>query len=253
MNTLTIDGKSLTIKEVVEVSNNPSIKVVLTKEALKAVSHNRNVLESMIDGDKAIYGINTGFGDLAKVTIPNDELCQLQSNLIRSHAVAMGNPFPENIVRGSLLLRANTLARGASGARPELLQALLDLLNANVIPLVPEQGSLGASGDLAPLAHIALTLMGEGYAFYKGEKLKSAQALKKAGLKPVQLQAKEGLALINGTPVMSAIACHSLGAASILLKSASAISAMSIEALRGTEKALIIESTNLEDKQDKLK
>ena len=162
MNTLTIDGKSLTIEEVIKVSDNPDIKVVLSDSALKDVADNRKVLETMINGDEPIYGINTGFGDLATVTIPNDELCQLQINLIDSHAVALGNPLAANIVRAALLLRANTLARGASGARPELLQALLDLLNANVIPVVPEQGSLGASGDLAPLAHMALALMGEG-------------------------------------------------------------------------------------------
>jgi histidine ammonia-lyase len=237
MNTLTIDGKSLTIEEVIKVAQNPEIKVVLSDTALKAVTDNRKLLEEMISGDKPIYGINTGFGDLAKVTIPKDELCQLQVNLIRSHAVALGNPLPEDTVRAILLLRANTLARGASGARPELLLALLDLLNANVLPVIPEQGSLGASGDLAPLAHMALSLMGEGEVNYKGQRMETLKALKKAGLKPVALQAKEGLALINGTPVMSAIACLTLGTAEILLKSASVIAAMSIEALRGTEKA----------------
>jgi len=237
MNTLTIDGKSLTINEVIKAANNPDIRVILSDPAKKAVSENRKLLESMLNEDKPIYGINTGFGDLANVAIAKEKLSQLQVNLIRSHAVAVGKPLAENIVRAVLLLRANTLARGASGARLDLLEALLDLLNCGVIPIIPEQGSLGASGDLAPLAHMALTLMGEGNAIYKGELMKASKALKLANLNPVSLKAKEGLALINGTPVMSAIACFNLHFAEKLLKSASLISAMSIEALRGTEKA----------------
>ena len=237
MNTLFIDGTSLTIQDVVRVSENPHIKVQLTPEALKAVKDNRLILEKMCNDDTPIYGINTGFGDLAKVTIKSDELAQLQINLIRSHAVAVGDPLSEPYVRAVLLLRANTLARGASGARPVLLETLIELLNKNVIPVIPEQGSLGASGDLAPLANMSLTLMGEGEAFYKGKRMDSTSALLKAGIKPVSLQAKEGLALINGTPVMSAIACLVLSRAEILMKSASAVAALSIEALRGTEKA----------------
>ena len=237
MKRLVIDGTKLDIDTVSRVALDPTVNVALSSKARKSCQKNRRVIEKLLRKGAPLYGINTGFGDLAKVSISPNDLVRLQENLIRSHAVGVGNPLDEEIVRASLLLRANTLARGASGARPELIDALLGLLNANVVPVIPEKGSLGASGDLAPLAHMSLVLMGEGEAFYQGRRITGALALKKAKLTPLSLEAKEGLALINGTPIMSAIACLTLVRARTLLKAASTVAAMSIEALRGTDAA----------------
>jgi len=232
-----IDGMHLSVDTVYEIASTPTVKVTLATNARKACEKNRRVVTRLLKQGAPLYGINTGFGDLARVSIPVSDLAILQENLIRSHAVGVGEPFPDDVIRAALLLRANTLARGASGVRPELIQGLLDLLNAGIVPLVPRKGSLGASGDLAPLAHLALVLLGEGEARYKGQELAGFDALRKAGIRPMKLEAKEGLALINGTPIMSAIAALSLHRARHLLKAASSIAAMSIEALRGTDSA----------------
>ncbi len=237
MKRLVIDGTKLDIDTVSRVALDPSLNVTLASRARKNCQKNRRVVERLLRKGTPLYGINTGFGDLARVSIPPSDLVSLQVNLIRSHAVGVGNPLEPEVVRAALLLRANTLARGVSGVRPELIDALLALLNANVIPVIPEKGSLGASGDLAPLAHMSLVLMGEGEAFYEGRRISGALALKKVKLSPIGLEAKEGLALINGTPIMSAIACLALVRARTLLKAASTVAAMSIEALRGTDAA----------------
>ena len=231
-----IDGTGIDLFSIEEIALKKK-SVVLDERARKRCSDNRSIVEEMLEKGKPLYGINTGFGDLARVSISNDDLARLQTNLIRSHAVGVGSPLSREVVRAALLLRANTLARGASGVRPILIDSLLALLNANVSPLIPEKGSLGASGDLAPLAHMSLVLLGEGKAFVGDECLPGLEALEMAGIPPLELQAKEGLALINGTPIMSAIASLSLLRARKLIKAASIIAAMSIEALRGTDAA----------------
>src|SRR5213079_1276471 len=159
----------------------------------------RKVIEQIVARDVVVYGVNTGFGKLSDVRIPQSDLRQLQLNLVRSHACGIGNPLSEAEVRAMILLRANVLALGFSGIRLEVIELLCELNNRGIAPVIPEKGSVGASGDLAPLAHLSLTLIGEGEAFYKGERRPSAEALQKAGLKPVVLEAKEGLALLNGT------------------------------------------------------
>ena len=234
---LLVDGNELQIADVVRVASDPTAQVGLTGQAWARCEASRKTITRIIESDEPAYGINTGFGDLARVRIPADQLALLQKNLIWSHAVGVGRPFEDEIVRATLLLRVNTLAKGYSGVTRELLQLLLDLLNKNVLPVIPEKGSLGASGDLAPLAHMSLVLIGEGKARYGGETLDGAEALRRAGLKPVELQPKEGLALINGTPVMTALACFSTARALNLLRSATVIAALSTEALRGTDAA----------------
>lgn len=237
MKRLVIDGTGLTIDTVHRIATDPTVPVALSPRARRLCRQNRRHVEAMVGSERPLYGITTGFGDLARVSIPVADLARLQENLIRSHAVGVGSPFPRETIRAALLLRANTLARGASGVRPELIDALLALLNADIIPVVPEKGSLGASGDLAPLAHLSLVLLGEGEADVGGRRLDGGRALKAAGLRPLKLAAKEGLALINGTPIMSAVACLTLVRSRTLLRSAAVVAAMSIEALRGSDQA----------------
>ncbi len=235
MKTLTIDGKSLTPDLVEQVATNPSIRVRLAPRAKAACKKSRKAIDTIVNSGKVVYGVNTGFGDLAKVKISKTDLRELQENLIRSHAAGVGKPYSDQVVRGTLLLRANTLSKGASGVGPELVEALLALLNSGVIPVIPEHGSLGASGDLAPLAHLALVLMGEGEATFQGKRMPGGKALKKAGLKPHVLSAKEGLALTNGTPVMTSLGCLTVERARRLLLTAAASGALSHEALRGSD------------------
>ncbi|MEK7285205.1 MAG: aromatic amino acid lyase, partial [Chloroflexota bacterium] len=187
--------------------------------------------------DEAVYGVNTGFGDLSTVRIPPADLRALQRNLVRSHAVGVGDPLPLEAVRAVLLLRANTLAAGRSGVRRETLELLIDMLNRGVHPVIPMHGSVGASGDLAPLAHAALVLIGEGEAIHDGKRKPAADALKHAGLKPVELGPKEGLSLINGTQVMTGMGCLALHDAEMLATSADVIGMMSAEALRATDRS----------------
>ena len=186
------------------------------------------------EGGRVAYGITTGFGELARVAIPHTELLDLQRNLILSHACGMGEPLPPDVVRALLFLRAASLARGLSGVRPELVDAILALLNADVLPVVPSRGSLGASGDLVPLAHAALVLIGEGEAIVKGRRVPGAEALRAAGLAPLELQPKEGLALINGTQMMSAILGLVVRDGWSLVRNAEVAAAMSLEALLGS-------------------
>lgn len=232
-----IDGDSLSIADVVRIALDPSITVDLSPAAWDKCEVSRQTITKILESGKPAYGINTGFGDLARVRIPADQLQQLQKNLIWSHACGVGRPFDDEIVRATVLLRVNTLAKGYSGVSRPLLELLLGLLNANILPQIPEKGSLGASGDLAPLAHMSLVLMGEGHAKYEGQVIDGGEALQRAGLKPHELLPKEGLALINGTPVMTALACFSTARALNLLRSATVISALSTEALQGTDAA----------------
>lgn len=235
--TLLIDGNALAIGDVVRVASDPGVKVDLSPDAWQRVEASRATITRILESGEPAYGINTGFGDLARVRIPADQLAQLQKNLIWSHAVGVGRPFDDEIVRATLLLRVNTLAKGYSGVSRGLLELLLALLNRNVLPRIPEKGSLGASGDLAPLAHMSLVLMGEGHARFDGQTVSGGEALARAGLAPIELGPKEGLALINGTPVMTALGCFSAARALNLLRAATVVSGLSTEALRGTDAA----------------
>jgi histidine ammonia-lyase len=234
--TISIDGTSLTIEAVLQVARH-SERVELANSALGSILKSRKVVEDMVKAGRTVYGVNTGFGDLAQVTIPKRDLSRLQLNLIRSHSVGVGPPFSTEVVRGMMLLRANALAKGYSGVRPDVIQTLLDMLNRGVTPVVPQQGSVGSSGDLAPLAHMVLVLIGEGEAYYEGARLDGASAMKRARIKPVVLEEKEGVSLINGTQPMTAVGALTVQDAMDLMRNASIAAALSLEALRGTRKA----------------
>ena len=204
----------------------------------------RKVIEQIVARDVVVYGVNTGFGKLSDVRIPQSDLRQLQLNLVRSHACGIGNPLSEPEVRAMILLRANVLALGFSGVRLEIIQLLCEMLNRHVYPVVPEKGSVGASGDLAPLAHLALSLIGEGEAFFETERMPSAEALRRAQLTALQLEAKEGLALLNGTQAMHAVGGLALLRAQRLARVADVAGAMSLEALKGTPAAFDLRLQN---------
>lgn len=211
--------------------------VALDRVAERHVADAAKLVAELAAGDAPVYGVNTGFGDLATVRVAPGDQRALQLNLIRSHAVGVGDPLPEDVVRGVLLLRANTLAAGRSGVRPQVIELLLGMLDSGVHPVIPKHGSVGASGDLAPLAHAALVLVGEGEAFLGGRRMPGGEALKKAGLRPIELGPKEGVALINGTQVMTAIGCLALHDAEVLATTADVVGAVSAEALRATDTA----------------
>ncbi|MEO8088929.1 MAG: histidine ammonia-lyase [Gemmatimonadales bacterium] len=223
--TCVLDGRSLTIDDVVRVARFPGTRVTLDPDARNALLQSRRLVDRALKSGQTIYGINTGFGKLANVRIPPDQLDQLQTNLIRSHAAGVGSPLPGSVVRAIMLLRANVLLRPTSGVQPALVEALVGMLNAGVVPLVPEQGSVGASGDLAPLSHLGLALMGEG---------ETAGALAAAGLKPYRFGPKEGLSFINGTQAQTALLALLVHDANVLWRTAVGAAAMSLEALRGT-------------------
>jgi len=232
-----IDGESLTIDDVVQVARFGK-KVEIADSAIEQIKKSRDVIENAIKEGRTVYGVNTGFGDLASVSIGPEDLAKLQVNLIRSHSAGVGQPFSIEVVRGMMLLRANALAKGYSGIRFETLSTLIGMLNSGVTPVVPQKGSVGSSGDLAPLAHMVLVLIGEGEAFYKGERMDGLKALKKAGLTPVSLQAKEGVALINGTQPMTSVGALTVYDAMNTVKDAMIAASLSLEALRGTRAAL---------------
>ena len=186
------------------LKNDAGYKLSISADAHERITHNRNYLDKILDGSKTYYGINTGFGSLCNVRIKEDELSQLQENLVCSHACGMGDEVPGDIVRLMLLLKVHGLSQGYSGVRPEIVYRLTDFYSRGITPIVYELGSLGASGDLAPLAHLSLPLFGKGEVRYKGIKIHAAEALKAEGLQPITLSAKEGLALLNGTQFMSA-------------------------------------------------
>lgn len=234
-----LDGQSLLVEDVVRVARNPGVRVTLEPRALRALLESRRLVERAVESGQTIYGINTGFGKLANVRIPPDQLDQLQTNLIRSHAAGVGAPLPPSVVRAVLLLRANVLLRPTSGVRPELVEALVAMLNGGVLPLVPEQGSVGASGDLAPLSHIGLALMGEGEVLSEGgARLPAREALSAAGLRPFRFAPKEGIAFINGTQAQTALLALLVHDARVLWRTAVGAAAMSLEALRGTPSPL---------------
>jgi len=231
---LVLDGQSLTIADVVRAARLPACRVDTAPRALAALEASRARVEQAIAGGQTIYGINTGFGKLANVRIAPGDLDRLQVNLVRSHAAGVGAPLPAEVVRALMILRANVLLRPTSGVRPALVQALVAMLNAGVVPAVPEQGSVGASGDLAPLSHVALALMGEGEVLAGTAVAPAGPAVAAAGLAPFRFAPKEGLAFINGTQAQTAMLALLVHDALVLWRSAVGAAAMSLEALRGT-------------------
>jgi len=208
--------------------------VDLAPAAVERMNASRAVVQRLVDSDATAYGITTGFGKLASVRISHDQVRQLQLNLVRSHASGVGPPLSEVETRAMMLLRANALAKGLSGVRPRLVETLCQMLNQRVHPVIPSQGSVGASGDLAPLAHLAHVAIGEGRAVYRSETLPGGEAMKKAGITPVSLEAKEGLSLLNGTQGMLALLSLALYAADILADTADVAASLSLDALRGS-------------------
>ncbi|MFG0260498.1 MAG: histidine ammonia-lyase [Phycisphaerales bacterium JB041] len=229
-----LDGSPLTIADVTGVARGRA-RVALAPGARAALARSRTIVEGVCDDPTPRYGINTGFGSLSKQRIPAEELASLQRNLIRSHAAGVGQHLPVPIVRGMMLAQAASLSRGVSGIRPEVVESIVALLNAEITPAVPEVGSVGASGDLAPLAAAALTLMGEGDAYHRGVLRRASDALSEAQLTPVLLEAKEGLALINGTHLMASRAALLVHDLDRLLSAAVAACAMSIDASMATD------------------
>ena len=234
--TVFVNGTNLTLDEIYRVSYLFE-KVEITSESLEKIQKCRNYVEKIIRENRVVYGITTGFGKFSTIKIPPEQTEELQENLILSHATGVGPYFSVPETRAIILLRINVLAKGYSGIRPETLQTLVEFLNKKIHPLIPEKGSVGASGDLAPLSHLALVLLGKGKAEYNGEILSGSAALERAKISPVKLKAKEGLALNNGTQVMTAVAALNLLQAERLCKIADISAAMSIDALLGTAAA----------------
>lgn len=231
-----INGMNLTVEEVIRVARFDE-EVIIAPEAQEAVKKARDYVDKKLAEGAVIYGLTTGFGKFSDTFISNDETADLQRNLIISHTCALGEGLPREAVRAAMLLRCNALSRGNSGIRPSTLNTLLEMLNKGVHPFIPEKGSLGASGDLAPLSHMVLTMIGEGDAEYKGKIMPGAKAMKKAGIPTVELAAKEGLALINGTQIMTAIGINVLWDAMNLVKVADIAASLTAEALNGIKKA----------------
>ena len=237
MDEVSLDGRTLSLEDVERIARDPSVRVVLSEDARARVAQSRAYIEAKVASGERVYGVTTGFGRLAEVVIPPEQRTQLQHNLVRSHASGMGEPLDRAAVRTLMLLRANALARGHSGCRVEVVERLLDLLNHGIHPRVPRYGSVGASGDLAPLAHVALGLLGEGRAERDGVESDTAELLAAEGLKPFHLEAKEGLSLINGTQATTGLGILALRAAERAVETAEVAGAMSLEALLGTPEA----------------
>ena len=228
-----LNGETLALEQIAAVAIGGE-HVTISPSARPRIAASRKIIEEIIACDAVVYGVNTGFGKLSDVQVPQTKLRQLQLNLVRSHACGIGPPLSEPEVRAMMLLRTNVLTLGFSGIRGEVIELVCDMLNRRVHPVVPEKGSVGASGDLAPLAHLALSVIGEGEAFFQGQRLPGAEALRRAQLKPLQLEAKEGLALLNGTQAMHAVGGLALSRAQRLGRAADVCGAMSLEALKGT-------------------
>ena len=227
--------EKLTIEDLVSYSTSQK-NIQLSEKTKEAVEKSAKTIEKIIEKGEPVYGINTGFGALCDETIKKEDIKQLQTNLVRSHACGIGQPLSKEETKGAMLLLINSLSKGYSGIKLNTLQTLIEMYNNEVVPVIPEKGSLGASGDLIPLAHLALVLIGEGKAKYKGKIMNGKTAMKKAGIKPIKLEAKEGLALINGTHVITSISALNLYYASQVSKTADIASAMTIEALKGNPK-----------------
>jgi histidine ammonia-lyase len=234
MESIELDGRTLAL-ETIEAIAVGGTQVSVSQAARERVAAARACVERQFQSGAIIYGVTTGFGRMANIVIDRADVDVLQQNLVRSHSSGTGTPLAEEFVRAAGVLRVSSLSAGHSGIRTETLDLLIEILNRGVTPVVPAQGSVGASGDLAPLAHMTLTLIGEGEATYRGERLPSAEALARAGLRPIKLAAKEGLSLINGTEVMTGIAALALLRAERLLATADVIGALSIEAFLATD------------------
>jgi len=231
-----LDGGSLRLEDVVAVAKSAEL-VRLSPSAIERMNRSRDQVDTAMAGTKPVYALNTGVGLLANIRLNENEIEAMQVNLIRSHCCGVGAPLDGALVRGMMLIRANVLAKGYSGIRPVVAERICDLLNHGITPVIPSRGSVGASGDLAPLAHMALGLIGEGQAVYKGETLPAAVCLERAGLKPLVLLGKEGISLLNGTQAMLSIGCLRLHELEELFFSAQTTAALSVEALRGTSAA----------------
>jgi histidine ammonia-lyase len=230
---LELDGQRLSLMQIAAIARGTE-HVSLAASARDRVERSRKVVEQIIAEGRTVYGVNTGFGKLSDVHIDRSQLRELQLNLVRSHAGGVGAPLSEAEARAMLLLRANVLAEGFSGCRPVLIESLIAMIEGGVTPVIPAKGSVGASGDLAPLAHLALVVIGEGEAFFEGERLPGREALDRAGIEPVELDAKEGLALLNGTQAMVAVGGLALHRAERVARLADVAGAMTLEAVRGT-------------------
>ena len=236
METLRLDGNSLTIADVAAVSRG-EMRVKLTAEAGEAMAQSRALVERFVSEGRTVYGITTGFGVFSEVAIAAEKVRELQRNLILSHCAGVGEPYPPEVARVMMLLRANALAKGFSGIRPEIVELLIELLNDDFVPVIPSQGSVGASGDLAPLAHLAASLMGVGEVWLRGHRTLASAALQSLGKTPVEYEAKEGLAMINGTQAICAVGGLALDRALMLLDLADVFASMTLDALLGTDVA----------------
>ncbi len=234
--TIRIDGSSLTLADI-EAAAHCASRFELADEARVAMEASRKVVEEIVHDERTVYGVSTGFGIFSEVRISADRVQLLQSNLILSHCAGFGEPYAPEVARAMMLLRANALAKGYSGIRVQVVETLLRLLNDDCVPIIPSQGSVGASGDLAPLAQLAAVMMGYGEVWFSGERMEASEGLRRLGVEPVIFEAKEGLAMINGTQAITAMGGLALGRASILLDLAELFAAMSLDALRGTDAA----------------
>ncbi|MFM8771050.1 MAG: histidine ammonia-lyase, partial [Candidatus Kapaibacterium sp.] len=232
-----LDGTSLTIDDLELIANTTTVRIDVAPEARDKVRAARAAVDRWIDEGRVIYGMTTGFGEFANVAISRADVERLQENLIISHSAGTGEPLPKAIVRAMMVLRINALAKGHSGVRESTLDALVAMVNADIVPYIPSQGSVGSSGDLAPLSHLALCLIGRGECLVDGVRAPSAEVLRASGIEPVRLAAKEGLALINGTQMMCAFGALSVARARRLARMADLSGAMSLDALRGTDAA----------------
>jgi len=233
---ITLDGQSLRVADVVAVARHGA-RVSLGPQARTRLKTARDLVDRLVAEDRVVYGLTTGVGALKNVRIPPADTRQLQRNLLMSHAVGVGPPLPDDVVRAAMLVRVNQFCQGSSGVSPQVAERLVDLLNHDICPWVPEKGSLGASGDLAPSAHVGLVLIGDGDALVKGERRPGGEALRAAGLQPVELQAKDALSVLNGTHFMTGAASLVLDDAHRLLLTADVVAALSVEALRGSRTA----------------
>ena len=227
-----LTGHDLTLAELVAVSRYDA-KIKLAESAIESIKKSRAIVDNIVNSNSVVYGITTGFGSLCRVHISKEDCSQLQENLIRTHSCGFGKPFSREATRAMMLIRANALVKGYSGIRLETLETLINMINKGVHPYIPEKGSLGASGDLAPLSHMVLPMLGLGDAEYEGQLLTGKEAMDKAGIPIIALEAKEGLALINGTPVLTAVGALALWEGLCLLKLSDVAAALSAEAMRG--------------------
>ncbi|MCL2580050.1 MAG: histidine ammonia-lyase [Oscillospiraceae bacterium] len=251
MHTTVVDGKSLRLCDLVNVARE-NYKVELSESAKQSIKKSRDYVDRLVQEERVVYGITTGFGEFSKVSIKKEQAEQLQTNLIVSHACGVGNHLPVDSVRALILLRVNALSRGFSGIRLETVEGLIGMLNTGVIPAIPEKGSLGSSGDLAPLSHMVLPLLGLGEAYFKGELLSGAEAMKRAGLTTITLTSKEGLALINGTQCMTGVGGLTLYDALNLLKVSDIAAALTLESQNGITDAYMADIHEIRPHQGQL-